>query len=225
MEPNDGPAKPDRADQADQRVVLSFDAQGKDPDAIALVGRLQALLKVLVSVDSRSWNLKSPRHHWRVADAERTNPLNVVITGTRTNKDDIPYDVAGEFGRRLAHLRSKPDADLAQFFTLVDLQNLKKAAQSTKNAPMSLTYSSGVNGSSQTVSLSDQLRKNADALLRSSKVNRDSEYMVVDGLLRTVTADNREDMFEHGVHVVGFDGHDYDCSFDPSDSEAIGAHV
>ena len=42
MEPNDGPAKPDRADQADQRVVLSFDAQGKDPDAIALGGRLQA---------------------------------------------------------------------------------------------------------------------------------------------------------------------------------------
>lgn len=210
----------------DQWIKLEFDAgPAPDPDAILVAERFRAMVLLLASVDKKSWQVEQPRYRWELVAASKNSPAMLEIRGRSVAESE--GDVVGKVMDGLRRLQIAPDPSLLDTtFSRDDLKMISVMTRPRKGSPrvgVAIYYD---DVSRPTVFRpTRKLGENARALRRHrSPVSE--RYVVIEGLLRTITADSRENIFEHHLLVVPSDDQrPVRCVFNPRDAAVLGGHV
>ena len=196
-------------------------AKGEDPDAAASLRKALAVLELLEVVDASCWDL--PRHlryQWTITRASKNSPLELVASGRKRVLDHPPSDVVHQFFVMMADIETGNPFRIPEHRQADAIRALKELIP-RRGQP---TIAVSIPGGKARYSPSRMLETRIKELRRSDPVA--DEYEVIEGLLRTVTADPRPDKGKYVIEVVDRDSQEaIRCSFPESAKEIIGKHV
>jgi hypothetical protein len=213
---------------SEQKITMIIGEASGDPDATVFARKFISLLRLLESVDERSWQIPHPRYKWEISQVSKSSPMTLEMRPILRSKDVSEENISGKLLDGLERLSKSADPSLLSegVFTSEDMGHIVSLGVMRKyesTMPTKLVFHD--NGSSKTIVPTSNLVKNARKLKTTVQPKPD-EYLAIEGLLRTITLDPREDMFTHVFEVVELDsGDEFVCQFDPSDAGQIGAHV
>jgi len=162
------------------------------------------------------WNVGQPRLRWRISRAKKSSPLEITLEAEIVIEDAPRVDVVGAYmdGMRSlssGHRRSKLPKHWND-------DNLKAARILCRVPGVTL-----LGDKHEPVLLSEAIKANVDRILRIPVARAPlSEYGSVEGTLRTVTVDPRDDHLASKLQIIErFTQSLVDCKFDPSRSPEL----
>lgn len=176
-------------------VVLDGRANILSPESvITVISSLAALLK---SIDTHLWQVNAPRYQWSISGATMNSPLEITLTAIRMG--DLPdADVVGGLINGFKILEAKKNV-VPPYFCEDDLIAAKKLVSVYDDGIASITLRTTKKKSIQpTRRIADKV----DVLTRSAPVATQDAYGSIEGKLRRVTVDDREDHELSEIQII-----------------------
>lgn len=204
--------------------TISFSIGGREdfisPESVADV--LSSIVETLKSVDSNMWKIGHPRFKWRIAKASFESPLTISLSAELSIPDAPIVDVVRSVMDGWRSLADKPESKPA-YFDDDDLKRARTIGSIFNNAVVSLRIQAP---GQQDIAATTEIAKNVDRLLGKTKAKSSSEYGSLEGVLRQVTVDDREDHQRSEFQIIVRDTTDLvSCRFNPQDTADVGGHI
>jgi len=207
-----------------QEFTITFEGEGNQefipPDA--LMDKLRYFLAILRHVDANSWNVGQPRLKWGIIEARTESPLRVKV-GSRVIAPDYRAEPLTLSRAVDGLLQLEQGAARApQHFDDETLRYARQLAEPIDGLKRFVISGSGV----KEYSPSQRLAENAERLRKPPKPKDIVSEGSIQGVLRRVTVDEREEHETSDLQVIDrLTGELVACNVTPDMAKDVGAYV
>lgn len=210
-----------------QKIRLVFSGKSENPDGNAVARRFSAIMKLLVEMDRRSWEVGHARYAWEISLARKESPFTMEIEGRKRIEAADEFDVVSIITAGIDLLDSAEQPRVPDGFTADDLRHVARLAEGNgTDAVRMVIESTNLAGETRRVEPSKLLARKIKRL-RQSMPGLQQEYVSIEGRLKLIAVSNDDPKTAkfHLDLVVRETGEEIYCTFLPADSEVLGAHI
>ena len=174
-----------------QGLTITLTGTGSKLDAESVITAIESIISILRSVDQNSWNVHTQRYSWNVVAVSMQSPMTWGVEAMPRNSATVTeYDVASAMQDGLAALDNDSVSRMPNYFDAKSLENAKRLVGIYRYGVTSISIKSSARPSQIYPSI--KIAKSVDTLVNRKPKEYES-YGSIDGKLRQITVDDRED--------------------------------
>ena len=206
-----------------QEITVKLDGTNNvlRPESVASV--IENLVELLKSIDAQMWRVGKPRYRWRISRASMSSPFSITFEAMLAVPNGPDADVVGSLRIGLQELDTDNPQKRPKYFSDSDLERAKKIVS---------VYRDGIGNiildlpQQRRISPTLRIAHSADSLIRRAATTPSESYGSVEGILRRVTVDDREDHEKSEIQIIDrLTEQLVECKLGATTAEELATHI